>query len=200
MRSGVLTTGGGWLVFRIVDTEIKPFGLTDPACGGITSFEGVVRNHNENRAVEALEYEAYQELAEKEGAVILQEALSKFDVNAIKAEHRVGRLAIGDVAIRVEAAAEHRKAAFEACEYVVEEVKRRVPIWKRELYSDGSGDWLKTEPASQDSIALSDQERGFYDRQLTLLSVEQQLKLKSSNVVVVGAGGLGCPALVTATG
>ena len=89
-----------------------------------------------------MEYEAYQALAEKEGSRILAEALEQFDILSARCVHRVGALAVGEVAIRVEVLAAHRKAAFEACEFIVDEVKERVPIWKREHYSDGQSEWI----------------------------------------------------------
>ena len=179
-------------MFSISDQPIKPFGLGDSRAGGVAIFEGLVRNHNENKPVDGLEYEAYTELAEIEGNKIIEEAKQRFDIRDIKAVHRVGHLAIGDVAIRVEASAEHRQAAFEACEYAVEEIKHRVPIWKREAYSDGSGEWLKTESASQDD--LTEAEQAFHCSQISHIQQEGQLKLKGAEVLVVGVGSLGCSA------
>ncbi len=114
----------------------------DPRVGGCVTFAGVVRNHNNGRAVERLEYEAYEVLAVAEGRRIVEEALEKFDVLCVECEHRVGLLEIGETAVWVGAAAAHRRAAFEACQYVIDELKVRVPIWKKEYYTDGGAEWV----------------------------------------------------------
>ena len=117
-------------------------GLRDERCGGFAAFEGWVRNHNEGHAVTRLEYEAFAELAEKEGARIVAETLERFAVTAVHCEHRVGKLAIGDCAVWVGVSADHRGAAFDACRYVIDETKARVPIWKKEHYSSGATGWV----------------------------------------------------------
>ena len=130
-------------MFQIVREPIPERLLpANVEAGGIVTFEGRVRNLNEGRPVQALEYEAYDELAVKEGERILAEARDRFPILDVVCVHRIGLLQLGDVAIRVEAAAGHRREAFEACEWVVDEVKRRVPIWKKEHYVDGPSDWI----------------------------------------------------------
>lgn len=116
--------------------------VLDPRAGGYASFEGWVRNHHTGRAVDGLDYEAYAALAEREGERIIAEAKARFDVVAACCAHRVGTLAIGDLAVWVGVSAAHRGAAFDACRYIIDEVKRRVPIWKREHYREGDADWL----------------------------------------------------------
>lgn len=116
--------------------------LFDSSAGGFVSFEGWVRNHNEGKAVVRLEYEAYVPLAVKEGERIFAEARSRFNALQIAAVHRMGALAIGDVAVWVGASAAHRDAAFAAARYVIDEIKHCVPIWKRELYVDGTVSWV----------------------------------------------------------
>ena len=106
------------------------------------TFEGWVRNHNDGEAVQALEYEAHQGIAEKEGARIVAEALEKFAVTTVLCEHRVGKLGIGDCAVWVGVSADHRGAAFDACRYVIDETKARVPIWKKEHYASGATGWV----------------------------------------------------------
>lgn len=133
-------------MFQITSDPIPTTLLGDDlAAGGLVSFEGRVRNINEGRPVQSLEYEAYDSLAVKEGERILAEARERFQVLGLACVHRVGHLQLGDVAIRVEAASGHRREAFEACEWVVDEVKRRVPIWKKEHYLDGPSDWINAE-------------------------------------------------------
>lgn len=139
--------------FRLSDTPIDVAGLQarlrDPRAGACASFEGWVRDHNDGRGVEGLRYEAYVDLAEREGEAILGEALARFDIVEATCVHRIGTLAIGDMAVWVGASAAHRGAAFEACRWIIDEVKARVPIWKHERYAEGDGGWLH--PVDRDS-------------------------------------------------
>lgn len=115
--------------------------VQSPARGGVATFLGLVRDHHEGRAVRGLDYSAYGPMAEAECSRIVAEAEERWRV-AVALRHRVGSLAIGDAAVAVAAASAHREEAFAACRYVIEEVKRRVPIWKREHYADGSVAWV----------------------------------------------------------
>jgi molybdopterin synthase catalytic subunit len=115
--------------------------VCSPERGGVATFLGMVRNHHEGRGVLRLEYSAYAPMAEAECARIVAEAESRWQV-AVALSHRVGALAVGDTAVAVAAASAHREAAFAACRYVIEEVKRRVPVWKREYYADGTVIWV----------------------------------------------------------
>jgi molybdopterin synthase catalytic subunit len=124
------------------DTATLRADLLDARVGGYASFEGWVRDHNDGRSVDGLRYEAYVTLAETEGEAILAEALAKFDILDAHCVHRVGDLAIGELAVWVGVSAAHRDAAFAACRYVIDEVKSRVPIWKHERYADGDAGWL----------------------------------------------------------
>lgn len=116
--------------------------LSDPHCGAVASFEGIVRNHNEGRPVQRLEYQVYAELAQREGAAIVSAVAAELAIRHLICVHRVGTLAIGDIAVWVGVAAAHRGAAFDACRRVIDEVKLRVPIWKNEHYADGESGWL----------------------------------------------------------
>jgi molybdopterin synthase catalytic subunit len=109
--------------------------------GGIASFLGTVRDHHQGRQVLRLDYTAYLPMAEAECARIVTEAETHWEV-AVALRHRIGRLDVGEAAVAVVAASSHRDAAFNACRYVIEEVKRRVPIWKQEYYADGSVEWV----------------------------------------------------------
>lgn len=111
-------------------------------CGGFVFFEGRVRDHHEERAVTGLYYEAYRELAEKEGQRLVREIAQKHGVRA-GAIHATGDLAPGDLAVWVGAAAAHREEAFAACRELIDAIKARVPIWKRESYNDGQGEWVE---------------------------------------------------------
>jgi molybdopterin synthase catalytic subunit len=112
-----------------------------PGRGGIATFLGVVRDHQDGRKVTGLEYSAYEPMADAECARIVAEATGRWPV-VVALEHRLGPLEVGEIAVGIAAGADHRAAAFEACRYVIEEVKRRVPIWKRENYADGTIGWV----------------------------------------------------------
>jgi molybdopterin synthase catalytic subunit len=116
--------------------------------GAVATFVGIVRDQNEGRSVNALEYEAHLSLAVREGERILAEAKDLFGLVDARCVHRVGRLEIGEAAIRVEVSAPHRREAFAGCAYVVDEVKARVPIWKKEHYADGDPGWINAGPVN----------------------------------------------------
>lgn len=128
-----------------IDVTALSDSLRDDACGGFASFEGWVRNLNEGRAVNALEYEVYGPLAVKEGEKIITEAIEKFGVTHARLTHRHGLLALGDCAVWVGASSPHRDEAFAACRYIIDEAKRRLPIWKKEHYVDGDSGWVNCE-------------------------------------------------------
>jgi len=133
-------------VFAISDKPIDAARLQGElegrGVGAVVCFEGRVRDHNDGRAVNGLSYQAYVELAEAEGRKIVEEARARFAVERIVCVHRVGDLALGEIAVWAGVSAGHRAAAFDACRYVVDEVKARVPIWKREHYAEGVSEWL----------------------------------------------------------
>src|SRR6201996_4820741 len=166
--------------------------LTDRASGAFASFEGWVRDHNDGRQVDGLDYEIFAPLALAEGEKILEEARAKFAVVAIRAIHRHGMLKIGDCAVWVGVVSAHRDEAFRACRYVIDEVKHRLPIWKKEHYRDGTAEW---ENCQHLGTVLEDHAYGaghphghnptiteadFYSRQVRLPEVgtEGQAKLK----------------------
>jgi len=126
----------------VIDPAARKRELERSTAGACVTFEGWVRNHNDGEAVQALEYEAHLGLAEKEGARIVAEALERFAVTSVICEHRVGKLRIGECAVWVGVSADHRGAAFDACRYVIDETKARVPIWKKEHYASGATGWV----------------------------------------------------------
>jgi molybdopterin synthase catalytic subunit len=128
-----------------IDTEAARRALLDGGAGGYVSFEGWVRDHNEGREVTRLEYEAFEELAIKEGDRIVGEALARFPIKHALCVHRVGDLAIGEMAVWVGVSSAHRGEAFTACRYIIDEVKHRVPIWKKEHYRNGDSGWVNCE-------------------------------------------------------
>ena len=116
--------------------------LTSPKSGAVATFEGLVRNHNDGKKVIALEYEAFDKLALNEADKVFKEAKSKFDVLEVKCFHRVGKLSIGEIAVWVAVSAAHRGSAFAACRYIIDEIKTRLPIWKKEYYTSGDSGWV----------------------------------------------------------
>lgn len=135
--------------FRIQDIRLEPDRerreLEAPTCGAYVSFEGWVRNRNEGQDVLQLEYQAYDRLAIKEGNRILAEAAEKYPIEHALCIHRVGELQIGDLAVWVGVSSAHRDEAFRACRYIIDEVKHRLPIWKKEYYTDGDSGWVNCE-------------------------------------------------------
>jgi molybdopterin synthase catalytic subunit len=128
--------------------------VQSPERGGVASFVGAVRNHHEGRQVLRLDYHAYGPMAEAECGRIVAGAESRWQV-AIALQHRIGLLEVGDVAVAVVAASAHRDEAFLACRHVIEELKRRVPIWKREVYADGSVEWVAQSTDSTESSVIA---------------------------------------------
>ncbi|RMG24956.1 MAG: molybdenum cofactor biosynthesis protein MoaE [Bacteroidetes bacterium] len=119
--------------------------VSDPACGGIDVFIGSVREHTQGRRVLRLEFEAYEQMAVKEMQKIADEACSRWPVQQIAIHHRTGTLQVGEIAVIIGVAAAHRAAAFEACRFAIDELKQRVPIWKKEVFEDGEV-WVAAHP------------------------------------------------------
>jgi len=144
---------------RINESELRK-QLQDPAAGGYASFEGWVRNHNEGLPVRHLEYEAFEPLAIKEGERIVAEAIKRFGIEHAACVHRIGDLAIGEMAVWVGVSARHRAEAFAACRYIIDEVKHRVPIWKKEHYENGDSGWVNCERCAAPSTEHVEQALG----------------------------------------
>ncbi len=146
-------------MFSISNTPIDIDALKQlvntPEAGAYVAFEGWVRENNEGKKVTSLEYEAYEELAVKEGKKILEEA-RKFDILKAHCVHRTGPLKIGELAVIVVVSSAHRKDAFVACEFIINEIKKRVPIWKRESYEDGSTSWVNCAHGHETSHKLEE--------------------------------------------
>ena len=128
-----------------IDAAVARGELRDAGAGGFVSFEGWVRDHNEGKEVTRLDYEAFEALAVKEGEHIVSEALQRFPIKRALCIHRVGALALTDMAVWVGVSSAHRGEAFDACRYIIDEVKHRLPIWKKEYYRSGDSGWVNCE-------------------------------------------------------
>lgn len=125
-----------------IDIEALSRKLASDEAGAFVSFEGRVRNHNDGKSVLWLEYEAYPQLASKEAEKIMEEAKCLYPIIDACCVHRTGKLEIGDLAVWVGVISRHRAEAFEACRYIIDQIKSRVPIWKKEFYSDNTSVWV----------------------------------------------------------
>ena len=134
---------------KAIDTQSARTELQSLSAGGYVSFEGWVRDLNEGQEVTRLEYEAFQELAVKEGHGIVTEALRRFPIKHALCIHRIGSLDLGEMAVWVGVSAAHRAEAFEACRYIIDEVKLRAPIWKKEHYRSGDSGWVNCERCAE---------------------------------------------------
>lgn len=130
------------IVRDVIDMDALAKRVRTDACGGVVTFAGIVRETaDDGRPVTGLSYEAHEEMAVAEFERIAFEARERFGPCEIAVLHRVGELGIGEIAVGVAVASAHRAEAFDACEYVIDELKHRAPIWKKEHYTDGSGVW-----------------------------------------------------------
>ena len=124
-----------------------------PGSGAVVLFVGTVRDVNEGRAVTAIRYDAYREMAEGVLGDIILEAANQAGVAAIEATHRIGELKIGDASVAIAVSTPHRAQAFDACRYIIEQIKVRLPIWKHEQYADGETQWVRgVDPATGNVI------------------------------------------------
>ena len=204
-----------------IDVAALRAQLADPTAGGYAAFEGWVRNHNEGLAVRHLEYEAFEALAVREGERIVSEAQERFGIEHAACVHRIGDLEIGAMAVWVGVSSRHRHEAFLACRYIIDEVKHRVPIWKKEHYVNGDSGWVNCERCASTATVGADTGgqavpahdhhqhhqhyqddrhtglRPDYSRQMSLRQVGAagQARLRASSVLVIGCGGLGVPVM-----
>ncbi|NLU78086.1 molybdenum cofactor biosynthesis protein MoaE [Micromonospora sp. HNM0581] len=126
---------------RPLDLAAHEVAVADPRAGAVVSFAGVVRDHDHGRSVASLEYESHPN-AEKVLREVAAEIAADPDVYAVAVSHRIGPLTIGDVALAAAVSTAHRAAAFAACARLVDEAKARLPIWKRQVFTDGTEEWV----------------------------------------------------------
>lgn len=124
-----------------------------PECGATVTLDGYVRRFTKGRETLYLEYEAYEAMALKEMEKLIERARLEFEVSAIGIVHRVGKLEIGETSVVISVGSPHRRAAFAACEWLIKELKRTVPIWKKEVYADGEI-WIEGDTQPPDVTAL----------------------------------------------
>jgi molybdopterin synthase catalytic subunit len=139
------------IVSRVIDAPALLREVAAAGHGATSLFIGTVRDVNDGRAVSAIEYSAYEAMAEAELARITGEAAARFGTTSLVVEHRTGTLGLGDVSVGIAVAHAHRGPALDATRYVIEELKKRVPIWKREHYVDGALEWVN--PVGSASVA-----------------------------------------------
>lgn len=130
------------IVSRALDPAALVAEVSHAGAGAVASFIGTVRDVNDGRPVEGIDYSAYEGMATRELAAIAEGAAARFPRLRLAVEHRVGTLAVGEASVVIAASHPHRADAFAAVQFVLEELKRRVPIWKREHYTDGTREWV----------------------------------------------------------
>ncbi len=133
-------------LFRVTPEPLDPRRLYEAVradeSGAVVLFHGVARNESEGRRVVALEYDAYPSMAERKLREVAGDVRARWPVTGIAVHHRTGRLAIGEASLLVAVSSPHRREAFEACHYAVDRIKQIVPVWKKEIWEDGAGEWV----------------------------------------------------------
>lgn len=161
--------------------------------GACAIFEGWVRDHHHGRGVERLEFEAFDEMARFEGERMVEEIEQRFPRVHVLCVHRTGALGVGEMAVWIGATSPHRPAAFAACRETIEELKRRLPIWKKEHFADGVADWVD---CTQEQNPLARRAEYFARvERLREVGTAGLARLAAARVLVIGAGGLGSAAL-----
>ena len=150
-------------MYELKDTSLDLNELVsavgDPGVGAIVTFIGTTRDNNEGRRVHSLEYEAYQGMAEQEMRKLGDEAQAKWQINGVAVHHRIGRVPIGEASVMIAVASPHRDEGFKACRYIIDELKKRVPIWKKEIYEGGEV-WIGTQTGQRLDVLPTSSDTG----------------------------------------
>ena len=125
-----------------IDAGAVALSVGDPSCGGTALFIGTTRGSEGGRPIEALEYEAYEAMALKVMERLAADAASRWATGRLRVVHRLGRVGVGEASIVIAAAAPHRREAFEACRFLIDEIKSSAPIWKKDLFKGGEERWV----------------------------------------------------------
>ncbi len=144
-NAGMQVTDHAALVRRPIDGGAIVAAIKQPEDGGLVVFDGIVRNHTRGRRTLYLDYTAYEPMALRHMEQLAQKALANHSIRDVWVVHRLGRLQIGESSVYIVVAAAHRAAAFEACRWIIDTLKRTVPIWKKEYFEDGAV-WADGEP------------------------------------------------------
>ena len=152
VRSAPELVGFTGLTHQLIPSQKLIEGVKHGEDGAVVVFDGIVRNNTRGRQTLHLDYEAYEEMAEKQIRNLAVEGQKKFDVRHVTIVHRLGRLQVGETSVLIVVASAHRTAAFEACRWLIDTLKKTVPIWKKETFTDGSV-WAAGEPFPADMVA-----------------------------------------------
>lgn len=172
-----------------IDIKVLTRELENHSAGAFVAFEGRVRKQNDGRPVGKLEYELFPELCIAEGERILAEARELFPILDVRAQHRYGILELGESAVWVGVVTAHRAAAFQAVRFIIDSIKSRCPIWKKETYLDGPSEWVGCPSCEHHAVPAPK----VFARQSRIVGEHGQKRLKKARVAVIGLGGLGCP-------
>ena len=138
-----------------IDADALRARCAEPRGGALVTFEGRVRDRNQGRETLRLCYEAHPEMARREGERVLEEARERFDIIEVHCVHRTGVLEVGETAVWVGVVAAHRRAALEGCGYIIDEIKKRLPVWKKEYYKDGTSTWVNAAAGTRQEHGLT---------------------------------------------
>lgn len=129
------------LSHKPIDVSAVVSAVTTEASGAVDLFLGTTRNHSGGKAVRSLSYEAYPEMAKREIGKIVQEVHYHWPAHKVAVVHRLGDVPLGEASVAIAVSSSHRKDAFEACRFIIDKLKERVPIWKKEIFEDGTSEW-----------------------------------------------------------
>lgn len=151
-----------WITREPIDTAAVLELVRAPEAGAVLLFLGVVRDHNDGRAVTGIHYDAYATMAERVLAQIVAEAADRIGTERIAAVHRIGELDVGETSVAIAVASPHRAETFDGARYIIEEIKQRLPVWKEERYLDGDRGWLagSVPVAASGSTRMADDDAG----------------------------------------